>query len=197
MSLATIASEISRCEKCPLHLSRRNAVPGEGPETARILLVGEGPGAEEDQQGRPFVGAAGKLLTEALEEAGIPRETVYITNVVKCRPPSNRTPTTSEREACLPYLKRQIAALKPAVICLLGGTATQTLLGGSTVSTLRGKPTRREGQLYLATYHPASLLYNPQLKNALHEDLRLLRKIRQQPPSEENSSSGMRLDSFV
>lgn len=159
--------------------------------------MGEGPGAEEDEQGRPFVGAAGKLLTEALEAAGIPRETVYITNVVKCRPPSNRTPTTTEREACLPYLKRQIAALKPAVICLLGGTAMQSLLGGSTVSKLRGKPIRREGQLYLCTYHPASLLYNPQLKSALYEDLRLLRKISQTPPTAESSSSGVRLDSFV
>jgi len=152
-------------------------VPGEGPETAKIMLVGEAPGADEDEQGRPFVGAAGKLLTEALAEAGISRETVYITNVVKCRPPRNRTPTASEAEACLPYLRRQMETLNPRVICLLGGTAAQSLLEASAVSKVRGRPIRRGRRVFLCTYHPASLLYNPRLKSALHADLRLLRTL--------------------
>src|SRR5881396_1192015 len=130
--LATVHSEIIACTKCELHMSRKNAVPGEGPIDAKIMFVGEGPGQNEDEQGRPFVGAAGKLLTELLESIGIKRSDVFITNVVKCRPPSNRAPRKGEIETCNPYLMSQIRLVKPRIVCALGTPAIATLLGENT-----------------------------------------------------------------
>jgi DNA polymerase len=126
--LATVHSEIVGCTKCELHKSRKNAVPGEGPADAKIMFVGEGPGQNEDELGRPFVGAAGRLLTELLESIGLSRSEVFITNIVKCRPPGNRAPRKPEIEACNPYLMSQIRLIKPRIVCALGTPAIATLL---------------------------------------------------------------------
>jgi len=173
-SLAKLAAEVLVCTKCPLHRSRSRAVPGEGPEGARIMFIGEAPGREEDQQGRPFVGRAGQLLTEALEEAGLGRSEVFITNVVKCRPPGNREPTEEEIAACRPYLRRQMALLKPQVICLLGSVAVRAVLGEGSVSGLRGRFLERAGQRYYVTLHPAAAIYNPNLRAPFKGDIRRL-----------------------
>jgi len=173
-SLERVAAEVLSCTKCPLHKGRTRAVPGEGPPHARVMFIGEAPGREEDKQGRPFVGKAGQLLTEALEEAGLRREQVFITNVVKCRPPGNREPTEEEAEACRPYLMRQIALLRPEVICLLGSVATRSLLGEASVSSLRGRFIEREGRRYYVTLHPAAAIYNPGLKSLFKGDIRRL-----------------------
>src|SRR5271155_3559954 len=119
-ALEELATEIRSCIKCPLHLSRKNAVPGEGPSDASVMIVGEAPGRNEDEQGRPFVGAAGRNLDDLLSEAGVSRGSVFITNTVKCRPPANRRPARSELDTCHPYLRRQIEAIVPKVIVLLG-----------------------------------------------------------------------------
>jgi uracil-DNA glycosylase, family 4 len=141
MSLEELNREIVNCTRCPLHRYRKNAVPGEGGMKLGILLVGEAPGASEDELGRPFVGAAGQLLTDALAKLGVTREDVYITNVVKCRPPNNRTPTQEEIHACLPYLLRQIALLKPRRIIALG------LVSGRTLLSLIGKKIEKIGEV--------------------------------------------------
>lgn len=177
MSLEVIAEEIRRCIKCSLCRSRRNAVPGEGPSHVNLFFVGEAPGAEEDLQGHPFVGAAGKILDQALNQAGLFRKEVFITNIVKCRPPRNRVPTVFERTTCNPYLKRQIQAAGAKVLCLLGNTAVQTMLEVPSVSKVRGKPLVKEGLVYVCTYHPASILYNPALKTFIYEDIRLLKTL--------------------
>src|SRR5205807_880478 len=127
--LQLIHSEILECTKCELHKSRTNAVPGEGPYDAKIMFVGEGPGQNEDEQGRPFVGAAGKFLTELLESIGLKRSDVFITNIVKCRPPNNRAPRKSEIETCNPYLQSQIRLINPRILCALGTPAINTLIG--------------------------------------------------------------------
>ena len=175
-----LVEEIKRCQKCPLHAYRRNPVPGEGPLDARVMLVGEAPGRREDEQGRPFVGMAGKLLTSILEKVGLPRRTVYITNVVKCRPPGNRDPKPEEIQACLPYLLRQIQLIKPRVIVALGRISGKTLyeqagLRWRGISRERGVPRNAHiagvEVVLLATYHPAAAIYNPRLRPLLEEDL--------------------------
>lgn len=177
-----LVREIMRCTRCPLHASRRNPVPGEGPLNAEVMLVGEAPGRNEDLQGRPFVGMAGKLLDAALEQAGMPRETVYITNVVKCRPPGNREPKPEEMLACLPYLKRQIEIVKPKLIVALGRISGELLyeqagLPWRGVAEERGAV--REAILFgvsvklVVTYHPAAALYNPELKEYVVRDIAL------------------------
>ncbi|MCE4611366.1 MAG: uracil-DNA glycosylase [Desulfurococcales archaeon] len=176
-----LVKTIKSCTRCPLHASRKNAVPGEGPLDAEVMVVGEAPGRSEDEQGRPFVGAAGKLLDRLLGEAGLERGRVYITNIVKCRPPNNRDPKPEEIQACLPYLIEQIKTIRPKVIIAVGRIAGSTLYK---LAGLRWEGVRRErGRIVRAriggvdvvivpTYHPAAALYNPQLRGELEEDFK-------------------------
>ena len=175
-SLEKIAAEVKGCPLCKLARTRKNAVPGEGQLAAKIMFVGEAPGRSEDEKGRPFVGAAGRILDNLLQKAGIERSQVFITNVVKCRPPNNRVPEDDEAVACRPYLDRQIALIKPKVICILGRTAYASLLGGSSITTNRGKIVEKAGQKYFLTFHPAAAIYNKNLLSALEADLKKLAK---------------------
>lgn len=177
-ALDRIAREIRSCTRCPLYEGRTQAVPGEGPPDAPVLFVGEGPGAEEDQQGRPFVGAAGKLLDRLLAGIRVPREKVFITNTVRCRPPGNREPKPDEVAACLPYLVRQMSVLQPRVVCLLGATATRALLGSDQkLNQVRGRAFWEGGRWWFATYHPAAALRSASVAKALEEDFRRLRRL--------------------
>jgi uracil-DNA glycosylase family 4 len=173
---------INNCTKCPLHKSRNKFVFGSGNPNADIMCIGEGPGAEEDKQGLPFVGRAGQLLTEILKAIKLTREEVYIGNILKCRPPENRTPLPSEMDACLPHLKKQIELIKPKLILCLGLTAAQGLLKKKeTMGKLRGKLFEYETGSFrtkvMVTYHPAALLRNPNLKRDCWEDVKKFRKL--------------------
>lgn len=169
--LEDIKQNVINCTKCDLCKTRTNSVPGKGNFKSDVIFVGEAPGRNEDKKGEPFVGVAGKKLTVALDEAGISRESVYITNVVKCRPPKNRVPSTDERETCKEYLKQEISIIKPKIICILGNTAFNSILGGSEITKFRGKVVRKDNQLYFLTIHPAATIYNQQLINVLKEDI--------------------------
>jgi DNA polymerase len=163
------------CELCP---NRTNAVPGEGNPRARMVLVGEGPGATEDATGRPFVGQAGQLLDSNLEAIDVPRTSVYITNIVKCRPPQNRKPLPDEITACIPYLHRQLDLIAPKVIVAMGGTAGEALLGvRKSLGELRGKVHTYNGIPLIVTYHPAALLRNPNWKKPTWDDVRIARQL--------------------
>lgn len=176
--LDEIAAEVRECQLCPLARGRRNPVPGEGPADAPIMFIGEGPGEQEDLQGRPFVGPAGRYLDSLLKHAGLTREQVYITNIVKCRPPGNREPTPDEVAACRPYLDGQIAALKPLVICLLGRPATQTLLGtNEAMQKIHGRAFERDGIKFVPMYHPAAALHNQKIGPLLVADFERLRPL--------------------
>ena len=182
--LAVVHSEINTCTKCELHKNRKKAVPGEGPIDSKILFVGEGPGQNEDEQGKPFVGAAGKLLTELLESIGLDRSQVFITNIVKCRPPNNRAPRKSEIETCNPYLENQIRLINPRIICLLGTPAITTLMGRQlSAGRNHGKPTVRGSLTFLPMYHPAAALYDASLKEVLASDFRILKELSEQADS--------------
>jgi uracil-DNA glycosylase family 4 len=164
---------VRACTSCPLHLTRIQAVPGYGPVTARVMAVGEAPGESEDREGKPFVGAAGRLLTSLLESVGLDRRDIYITNIVKCRPPRNRDPEPLEVESCSHFLDEQIALLQPDVILLLGRHALSRLLpdaGG--ISRLHGERVRRNDRVFVPLYHPAAALYNGALKETLEADMR-------------------------
>ena len=177
-SLDAIAALVRGCTKCRLCDGRRNAVPGEGPADARLVVVGEGPGRVEDETGRPFVGPAGELLTKILAAIELPRERVFICNVVKCRPPENRLPQYDEIAACAPYLFRQIELLKPKVVLAMGGTAAQTLLNTKqSIGTLRNQVHRFRGVPVIVTYHPAALLRNPNWKKPTWDDVRIARRL--------------------
>ncbi len=165
---------IRRCTLCPLHETRTNAVPGEGPVTARVMFIGEAPGAREDESGRPFVGRSGELLISMIQEIGLSRETVFITSILKSRPPKNRTPTQVEISACRPYLEKQIEIIHPKFIVLLGGVAISSLVGPWKVSEAHGKFYEAEGRTYFMTYHPAAALRFPKVKSAMKEDLQIL-----------------------
>jgi len=174
-SLAEIASDLGDCRRCKLCESRRSIVFGQGSANARLVLVGEGPGAEEDRQGVPFVGAAGQLLTKIIQAIKMTREDVYICNIIKCRPPGNRNPQPDEIAACAPFLKRQLKSIAPEYICALGSFAARTLLETDTpVSRLRGRLHDYMGIKLLPTYHPAFLLRNPERKRDVWEDMKLL-----------------------
>lgn len=175
-SLEKIASEVIGCPLCKLSRSRRNAVPGDGQLSSKIMFIGEAPGKNEDEQGKPFVGAAGMILNQALEKAGIKRAEVFITNVVKCRPPGNRVPENDERSICRQYLDRQISLIAPKIICILGSTAYSSILGGKSITKNRGKIMERNGQKYFLTIHPAAAIYNKNLRSVLNNDLFLLSK---------------------
>ncbi|MBN1459053.1 MAG: uracil-DNA glycosylase [Armatimonadetes bacterium] len=177
-ALEQIHDQIRSCRLCPLCRNRTKAVPGEGASHARIMFVGEGPGGEEDRQGRPFVGAAGRVLDQQLRRIGLSRRAVFITNIVKCRPPGNRDPKPEEIEACRDYLLSQIALIQPAVICTLGRFAAQTLLDTNvSITREHGKPRRVSGIVYVPIYHPAAALHQPQLASALEADFAQLRSL--------------------
>jgi uracil-DNA glycosylase family 4 len=187
-SLEKIATEVRGCPLCKLARSRKNAVPGEGQISAKIMFIGEAPGRNEDEKGKPFVGAAGRILDNLLKKAGIERSQVFITNIVKCRPPNNRVPEEDELIACRPYLDRQIAIIKPKVICILGRTAYASILGGSSISANRGKIVERAGQKYFSTFHPAAVIYNKSLRSTLEADLK---KLAAEINKEEKSKASM------
>lgn len=170
-------SEIMKCKRCRLHETRTNAVPGEGPMDARVMFVGEGPGKKEDEKGRPFVGRAGELLNEMLLHADLSREQVFITNIVKCRPPGNRDPREDEKKTCSEYLSRQIEIIKPRAICTLGNHATSHFLGVGEMGKRHGRTFQVEQMNVIPLYHPAAALYNPNLKGVMKEDFLSLRKI--------------------
>jgi uracil-DNA glycosylase family 4 len=177
-SLEQVAERIRTTYCCALCPNRTNAVPGEGNPKARLVLVGEGPGATEDATGRPFVGQAGTLLDSILEAIDVPRSSVYITNIVKCRPPQNRKPLPDEMAACLPYLHRQLDLIRPRVILALGGTAGEALLGArKSLGELRGKVHTYNGIPLVVTYHPAALLRNPNWKKPTWDDVRIARQL--------------------
>jgi uracil-DNA glycosylase len=171
MILKNIAEEVAKCTKCNLHFSRKNAVPGEGPVNADIVFIGEGPGFYENEQGRPFVGPAGKFLDELLSKIGLKREDVYITNVVKCRPPSNRDPEPQELSICTShYLERQIQAINPKLIVTLGRFSMGLFLPGAKVSLVHGQSFWVKGRLIVPMYHPAAALHQQSLKPVVEQD---------------------------
>lgn len=168
--LKQVAQEVSTCTSCGLHHSRKLAVPGEGPAQAEIMFIGEGPGFHENEQGRPFVGAAGKYLDELLASIRMRRSDVFITNVVKCRPPGNRDPLPEELSACSPYLERQIQAINPRVIVTLGRYSMAHFLPNAKISDIHGQAMRVRGRLIVAMYHPAAALHQRSLKAAIEQD---------------------------
>ena len=169
--LDEIKQNVIHCVKCDLCKTRTNSVPGKGNFRSDVVFVGEAPGRNEDKSGEPFVGVAGKKLGLALENAGISRDEVYITNVVKCRPPNNRVPSTIERNTCKHYLKQEISIIKPKIICILGNTAFNSILGGSEITKFRGKIVRKDNQLYFLTVHPAATIYNQEFIEVLKKDI--------------------------
>ena len=177
-SLDAIAQLVAGCTKCRLCEGRRHTVPGEGAADAPLVVVGEGPGRVEDETGRPFVGPAGELLTKILEAIELPRDRVFICNIVKCRPPENRLPQYDEIAACLPYLYRQIELVKPRVILAMGGAAAQSLLSTKqSLGALRNQVHRFRGIPVVVTYHPAALLRNPNWKRPTWDDVRIAARL--------------------
>ena len=174
--LDDLARRIRICVKCPLHQSRIKAVPGEGKPCAKVMIIGEGPGKQEDQTGRPFVGNSGRYLEHVLEGTDLERSDFFITNIVKCRPPSNRTPKVEEVETCTAlYLFEQIKLLEPSIILLLGGLAVKKMLGLKSVEEARGRIIEHQGRKYLASYHPAVRFYREDLAQKIKEDFAMLR----------------------
>jgi uracil-DNA glycosylase family 4 len=169
-TLAELKQEVSICTRCALHHSRKRSVPGEGPINAEIMFIGEGPGFHENEQGRPFVGPAGKFLDELLDSIGMKRENVYITNVVRCRPPGNRDPESGEIQACSGYLERQIQLINPKVIVTLGRYSMARYMPNAKISSVHGKAIEKDGRLIVAMYHPAAALHQVSLKSSIEED---------------------------
>lgn len=168
-----LEQSIINCNKCKLCTNRTNIVFGEGNKETKVMFVGEGPGADEDREGLPFVGKAGQLMNKALEGLGIKREGLYIANIVKCRPPSNRVPEDDEADACLNYLRNQVILIKPKIIVLLGSTALKNILGKEYgITTSRGKWIERKGIYYMPTWHPAALLRDENKKIEFWNDLK-------------------------
>ena len=178
--LEKLAAEISVCKKCILSKSRTNAVPGEGPPNAQIMLIGEGPGFHEDKQGRPFVGASGQFLEELLAGIGFKRQDVFIANVVKCRPPGNRDPMPDEIEACKFYLDRQIELINPKVIVTLGRYSMARWFPNAKISAIHGQPRKFEGRLVVPMFHPAAALHQPSLRKDVEADFHKLPDILKQ-----------------
>ena len=176
-ALETIHTRVRKCALCPLHIGRTHAVPGDGPVNATIMFIGEAPGFHEDQQGIPFVGAAGKLLNELLEKAGIDRNIVYISNVIKCRPPGNRDPQPDEVEACGPYLDQQIEIINPKVIVTLGRYSMSRAFPEEKISAVHGNPRKIGNYTYFPMYHPAAALHQPSLRSLVEADFNRLREL--------------------
>jgi len=185
-ALTRIAADIATCQRCGLCKERQRTVPGEGTSTPEVLFIGEGPGADEDASGRPFVGAAGQLLDKMINAMGFQRGEVFIANVVKCRPPGNRTPEPAEVSACLTFLIAQIAVLKPKVLCLMGNTPLKALFGQDTpgITRMRGQRLEWQGLPTYPTFHPSYLLRNETSKKPAWEDLkRVLAELGRVPPA--------------
>lgn len=172
--LDEVAAEVRVCENCKLFVSRKLSVPGEGPADAEIMFIGEGPGFHENEQGRPFVGAAGKFLSELLAGIHLKREDVFIANVVKCRPPGNRDPEPDELEACDKYLERQIAAIDPHIIVTLGRISMGKFFPDARISSIHGQARWVKDRLVVAMYHPAAALHQPALRPTLQDDFNKL-----------------------
>jgi DNA polymerase len=170
--LREVAAEVATCLRCTLCKGRTKAVPGEGKQSAKILFIGEGPGFHEDKQGRPFVGPAGQFLDELLASINLKRADVFITNVVKCRPPNNRDPLPEEIDACNTYLDRQIAALKPQVIVTLGRYSMVKFFGNEKISAIHGRARKKNGYICIAMYHPAAGLHQASLKDVIRNDFK-------------------------
>ncbi len=193
--LEEVAAEVSTCTKCDLCKGRTKAVPGEGNPHARIMFIGEGPGFHEDKQGRPFVGPAGQFLTELLASIDLKRSDVFITNIVKCRPPGNRDPLPAEINACNDYLDRQIAAIDPQVIVTLGRFSMAKFFGGEKISSIHGRARNINGRLCIAMYHPAAALHQQSLKETIRSDFKKIplimaeaeRRLAEEPPKSEPS----------
>lgn len=204
MILHQIAEEVAICTKCDLHHSRKKAVPGDGPVNAEIMFIGEGPGFHENEQGLPFVGAAGKFLDDLLASINMKRSEVFIGNVVKCRPPANRDPLPEELQACSAYLERQIQAINPKVIVTLGRFSMAHFLPGARISEAHGKATKVGGRLIVAMYHPAAALHQRSLQSTIEADFaRLPELIAQssqvkeiQPPPKEDKDEPKQLSLF-
>ncbi|MDO9528945.1 MAG: uracil-DNA glycosylase [Syntrophales bacterium] len=178
VTLEEIRGALGDCQRCSLHEARNNLVFGEGNPNADLVFVGEAPGADEDLQGRPFVGRAGQLLTKIINAMGLTREEVYICNILKCRPPGNRNPRPEEIRVCEPFLIEQIRAINPEVICALGTFAAHTLLNtDAPISLLRGKFHSYQGIKFMPTYHPAYLLRNPGAKKQVWEDAQMIMEV--------------------
>ena len=175
--LEKIKQQVIECTNCELSQTRTNSVPGKGNFKSDVIFVGEAPGKNEDIKGEPFIGIAGKKLSSALENAGISREQVYITNIVKCRPPKNRVPTIIERDTCKNYLEKEIQIIKPEIICILGNTAFKSLLDGKEIIKFRGKIVKKNDQLYFLTIHPAATIYNQKLIGLLKKDIKKLLRL--------------------
>lgn len=169
-----LGEKITSCVLCELSRSRTNAVPGTGNCKSSVIFIGEAPGRNEDLQGKPFVGAAGQILEQCLQYAGFSRDSVFITNVVKCRPPNNRRPNKQEIESCHAYLDKEIEVIQPQIICILGNTAFGSLLDGSSIMKNRGKIIKRGDRFYFVTVHPAAVIYNPELRQVLKNDMKFL-----------------------
>jgi DNA polymerase len=188
LELKTVAEEVRVCRNCKLHASRKLAVPGEGPAGAELMFIGEGPGFHENEQGRPFVGAAGSFLEELLGSIGMRREQVYITNIVKCRPPGNREPQPQEIEACAAYLERQIRAINPKVVVTLGRHSMARFIPNARISAIHGRAQRVGGRTVVAMYHPAAALHQPSLRRTIEQDFArlpaLIAKAAQPTPAE-------------
>jgi uracil-DNA glycosylase family 4 len=174
MTLEQLEEAVHSCTLCSLHQGRTQAVPGEGPLSADIMFIGEGPGFHEDRQGRPFVGAAGKFLEELLASIGMTREQVYIANVVKCRPPGNRDPLPDELSACEPYLERQIQLIKPRVIVTLGRFSMYRYFPGAAISKIHGQPKRVGNAMVVPMFHPAAALHQPKWRPLVEADFKKL-----------------------
>lgn len=177
MGLKELHARILVCPDCFLSTTRTKAAPGEGAENASIFLIGEGPGWHEDQQGRPFVGPAGKFLDELLLIAGLKRPEVFITNIVKCRPPSNRDPLPGEIQACKKYLDRQLELINPKIIVTLGRYSLARFFPNETISKIHGKDLKVDERLCIAMYHPAAALHQPSLRKAIEEDFKKIPEI--------------------
>jgi DNA polymerase len=170
-SLTELYKEITVCQRCELSKGRTHTVPGEGPEDAEIMFIGEAPGFHEDRQGRPFVGAAGKFLEELLASIGLKREGVYIANVIKCRPPGNRDPLSDEIEACEPYLDKQIELIQPKMIVTLGRYSMARYFPNASITRIHGQPKRIGNRIYYPMFHPAAALHQPKWRSAVEEDM--------------------------
>ncbi|MEX2143844.1 MAG: uracil-DNA glycosylase [Anaerolineales bacterium] len=168
--LQAVDAEVSTCQRCELHFSRKIAVPGEGPANAKLMFIGEGPGFHENEKGRPFVGSAGAFLDELLASIGLKREEVFITNVVKCRPPANRDPQIEELHACSDFLEQQIQAINPKLIITLGRISMVRFLPNVKISEMHGQAVRVRGRLVIPMYHPAAALHQPSLRDTVISD---------------------------
>jgi len=187
-TLAQIASEVSVCTRCVLHATRNKSVPGEGPSSAEIMLIGEGPGFNENEQGRPFVGQAGSFLNELLAQAGLQREDVWIGNVVKCRPPGNRDPLPDELAACNEYLDRQITAIDPKIIITLGRFSMGKFMSGAKISQVHGQMRRMGNRFVIPMFHPAAALHQAALKPAILADFAKLPQLLEHARTELNKT---------